>query len=809
MDRGLRASQSQRWVQAKQVFSKLLESRPQYTPAHLYRGEALFRLGYPRKALKNLERAAQDRTLDAPSRHKAHYLKGRALVEIGRLEYSDTQFRHRTAYSAARRKTQEYFLAANVAFHNATKIRKDSYEVVLWRAYSLHRQENFRKALDLLRACERRKPRHWHHKFFRALALDGLHGPNTRSVEIVLGLAEGPPRPEQLDLYIYLLDIYEEVPLVAAEKIPPLIANFRRVSGVRSPEIDSFMEKLEKKREKDRRDIVLEQSLTHAQKLARSEKFLDALRLLKNYEAMEGQTAQVTSSINNLISRWSKLLDLQAQNHLRAVDRDKLREILEEYKIARKMTDKLEIKITLQQRINDLQLALTHLTSSSKVREIAGLLKAGDYKEVLLQLKTVRLSHLQPPDREFRDYIEGVAHYRLDHWKAAVRALRKVRNRTYEDLDLLHGLALVKGGDRSAGLAMVAKLPPQPGNDEVNLLLAEYFAEDGKHVKALSYLDSVRNPPVGGLELAVRLRTEIGINKYNHGDFRRAVSELQAARKILDEKLHKPGADVYTYLGNAYFRLEAFGKAKRVFEALINSNLTTEERTRSREAFLNLSRIHLRDKRDDLAYQDIKEFLSLGGQVPADLKNEYGRLAATFADFMPLDRVDYWNYASTTRDYNYSVIVREKISGSYRVERREAGRSHSEMWKRRGILLVKHTGKDGAVALRIPVNLNPVEKMLPFVEYTTGPGNRLRYTSEVVAINRTVKLPDGQQFHGCLRVRVTRTVAQRTGRESRTRYVIYLAPGVGEVKQEIFQDEKKVAETVLTRIVFKDEGAKE
>ena len=803
MDTGLQAVASRRWTETERIFTTLVEKRPDYSLGHLYLGEARFHMDRPAEALKSLEHAVDDRTLADRERHHAYLLKGRTLVELGRKEVSDADFRRRAGSHDAKRRSRDFFIAANVALHNAFQIFKDSYDVLLWRAYALYRQENFRKTLDVLRACEKKRPGHWHHEFFRALALEGLHGPNTQSVEIVLELAQDAPTLEQRALYVYLTNIYREVPDKIGSKMPQLVLNFHRATGEKLPEISDFLEELERKREEERRAIVLEQTLKHSQKLAQDDRYLDALRLLKNYEAIEGANDRVTRDVNDLIARWSKLLDLQAENNLRTGDHEKLRAVVHEYHAALKMTDKLELKIALQQRINDLQLALTHLTSSKKVREIAKLLKMGEFKRVLTRLGNVKPSDLDPPDRQLYYYIEGVAHYRLAEWKSAVNAFQKVKSRTYEDVDLLHGLALVKEGERSVGIEMLSRLPPQERHDEVNRLLAGRFADGGNNTKALSYLERIKNPNSEDLELLVRCHKEIGIQSYKQGDFRRAVSELQVARKILDEKLHEPGAEVYTCLGNAYFRLEAFGKAKKVFEALINTDLTSEEKSRSREAFINLSRIHLRDRRDDLAYQRLKQFIGLGGQVPTDLKNEYGRLAATFADFMPLDRVHYWSYSSTLEDYNYTVLVKEKLSGSYHVERWESGKSQPEVWKRDGVHLVKHTGKNGAVTFRVPVNLDPVERTLPFTEYTTGPGNRLRYTSEVVAVNRTVKLPDGQVFEGCLQVRVTRTIPQPSGKESRTRYVLYLAPDVGEVKQEIYQDEEKVAETVLTGIVYK------
>ena len=49
-----------------------------------------------------------------------------------------------------------------------------------------------------------------------------------------------------------------------------------------------------------------------------------------------------------------------------------------------------------------------------------------------------------------------------------------------------------------------------------------------------------------------------------------------------------------------------------------------------------------------------------------------------YADFLPLDRIQYWNYTSTAKDYNYTLFVKGEQDGVYRVERREAGSTSEE-----------------------------------------------------------------------------------------------------------------------------------
>src|SRR4029453_6088966 len=242
----------------------------------------------------------------------------------------------------------------------------------------------------------------------------------------------------------------------------------------------------------------------------------------------------------------------------------------------------------------------------------------------------------------------------------------------------------------------------------------------------------------------------------------------------------------------AFFGSHLFDGAKKTSGTVRAVSLTAGEREASREMFLFRAQIHLRDKSPELAYKDLAELVTLGGALPPDLANTYGRLQATYADFIPLDKIQYWNYVSTARDYNYTLFVKDEANGERKVERKEAGNVTEEVWSRQGIYLSK---KIGEMLVKLPVNLKPSEEALPYLEYVS---QGQECTAEVVAIGQTVETPGGKKYADCLKVRLRRAQKLADGKTRFTKYIYYFAPNVGEVKQEVYRDDAKVSEIVLS-----------
>jgi len=133
------------------------------------------------------------------------------------------------------------------------------------------------------------------------------------------------------------------------------------------------------------------------------------------------------------------------------------------------------------------------------------------------------------------------------------------------------------------------------------------------------------------------------------------------------------------------------------------------------------------------------------------------------------------------------------------VERREAGRTSEEVWSRQGIFLTK---KVGDALIKLPVNLKLAEEGLPFVEYASQ-GEEC--AAEIVAIQQTVEIPGGQKYEDCLKVRLRRTQRTADGKVRATKHIFFLAPNVGEVKQEIYRGNTKVSEIVLSDYALRSE----
>jgi tetratricopeptide (TPR) repeat protein len=804
VDEALAAGSVGDWSRAESILGAVLAEVPEYDRARLHRGEALLRLGRPVEALAELDALIQSGRTSETELGSAHHLRGSAFVLLGRTALADSDFRARRGKPDAVRAARDAFLAANVAFANSIERDETNYKAWIGRAYALYRQENYNKAVDVLDTCQRKQPGDWEHRFLRALVMEGLHGQNAQSYQTAIAIAEEPATADRLPLCLFLIERLPALPPDLAADVPGLVTAFRDSTGVRDETIERFLDGQAIENEQLRLAAARATAIERARGLAAEEKLTDAVAVIDEHDASLGLSDEVTALRNEIAERWLRLLDLRSQGYLRAADHKSLARVLDEYKTVANAATKLEIKISVQQKVNDLQLALAQMTSSTKIREASQLARSGEYRAVLELLEPVDPDGLVDSDRDLYHYYLGLARFHGKRWVDAVASFQSVRSRTLEDVDLYEGLALLESGRTAAGLERLANTPPVPGKDDVNRLVARYHAERGEHAKTLARLANIGSPQREDFEMEARSRTSSGSQKARDGDIEGSVEELRHARQIWTEKLQRTDPDVWLQLGHGQLLLDQHSMAKRTLEELVNAPLTPEERVRCRSAHIHLSQVHLREKREDLAYQDLEEYLRWSNDLPAELEETYGNLAAAYADYMPLDRVAHWNHASTIHDYNFTLSVEKNSEGKYRVERREGARIIEETWERSGMFVVQKTGRGGMIELRIPINLERREKTLPFVEYSTGEDGRLRFTSEIVATNRSVSLRDGKSYRGCLQVRLTRTIDLESGKEQRTRFVLWLAPEVGEIRRETYRDDEKVAETELTGIVLRD-----
>jgi tetratricopeptide (TPR) repeat protein len=333
----------------------------------------------------------------------------------------------------------------------------------------------------------------------------------------------------------------------------------------------------------------------------------------------------------------------------------------------------------------------------------------------------------------------------------------------------------------------------------VNRLLAHYFLQQSDYSEAARYFALLERPQPDDSSAHFEARRNLGMHYYREGEYPNAAKEFEIACQLLETQVQRQVPEVYLYLGNSYYRLAETDRAKKVYQDLSNSGLTATQRKKCRDLFLYRGQIYLEQKRQDLAYRDFAEFLQLGGELSRELKDAYGRLVATYASFVPLDSIEHWNYVSTTMDYNYTLSVSKKETGAYRVLRREGGsKVTEETWWRQGIHLTKEVGDS---VFKLPVNLQPTETKIPVIEYTS---RGLECISEIVEIDQTVEIPGRGTFAHCIKVR-NRQKSQTSGGTVRTTtHVFYFAPEVGEIKQEIYRDDVKVSEIVLSEYSRRD-----
>ncbi|HVR72943.1 MAG TPA: tetratricopeptide repeat protein [Planctomycetota bacterium] len=794
-EEGRRSIEGKEWSAAQAAMTALLESEPDHVPALLLRGRVRFELRKYSDSTEDFARAEALGDLTVEERARSILYRGRCLIEQARLELPKSG----TRPEDAARRARDLFLKANVTLLAALELRPEEYDIQLWRGYALLRLENYRKALDVLQACEKADAGRWEHRFFNALAWEGLYRINSQSLESYFAIVEGGPRPELAPVYEHLVEISSDVAPEVGRKIFTAIQLFAaKVSP--SPLIASYLTGARARHETElKQDQIMKASLEIEDHL-RKERFQEAANLINSLLADESSSPTLTKTLRDAGEGWSQLLEATTESLIGSGDREKLETALKNFELARTLTIRIDRLVVLQQKINAVQVAMNRQETSRKIQQAYQLLKGGKNPEVLEEVASMSTEGLTEKDRDLYHYLRGVASYNLGQWSAAARAFAAMGQRNFDNLDVFHGVALVRSGQETNGISLLENLPPEAMTEEVHRILGQHHAARGDSRMAVRHFSSIKAPSPAEIESHLQSRRKLGLEFYKNGDYTHAIEEFQAARQILEVQLHQKAVDVYLYLGNSYFRLEDFARAKKTYQDLSDTDLTAAEKSQCKDLYLHRGEIYVKEKHPDLAYQDFAEFVRLGGRIPAVLKDKYGRLVATYADYLPLDKVQYWNYTSTARDYSYTLYVKGSEGGEYKVERREAGNTSEETWSRKGIVLTRNVGE---TLMKLPINLNPAEEALPFLRYTSRGQD---WAAEVVAIQQTVETPGGRVFEDCLKVRVRRTQKQPDGSVQSTKNIFYFAPSVGEVKQEVYRDDTKVSEIVLSDFVLKTQG---
>ena len=792
LNTGNEALSAEDWEVALDCATRLLEEEPEELAAHLLRGKALFGLERYAAALETFGFLLEQDPDDPEMAYDIHMATGRCHVEMGRQVLSDRELPSAGFSTESRRHSRDFFLHANLHFSEALDLTPGAYDALLWRGYCTFRLENFPKAVEILEACNAVRPGRWEHRYFSALALEGMYKINTQSIETYLSIARDGPKSEMAPVYEHMTALHPRVTQNVANALFRHIVRFAEKHPNDSLVVREFLGRMQEQKDARERRAKLATVSREVQDLLAQDQFSHAILMIQRFlEEVEG-ASDIEEPLRDAKESWSKLLEARAAGLVTSDDRSLLERALATYKLSRELTQEVDRLVVLQQRINGLQLSLARKQTSRKIQVTFELLKQQKYEDVLEQLSDTSAEGLTESDRDLYHYMIGVSSFNLGKWSAATGAFRNMKRRDFEKLDAYHGLSLVKSGQKASGMEMLVGVPAEQRNDEINRLLGRHLLEDDNPERAVDYLRSIQEPTTDDSELHWKAQRDLGMNYYRKGDYGKAAERLQAACRVLESELRQRPPDVYLHLGNAHYRLDELERAKKVYQDLSNSGLTQAERKRCRDLYVHRAQIHLHEKHPDLAYRDFTEFLGLGGQLPSELQAEYGRLVATYGDFMPLDKIQYWNYVSTSTDYNYTLEVKELGTGAYQVNRREGGNTVSEeTWWRQGNELTREVGNG---MLRFPINLNPAEKLYPVLQYES---RGMECTSEIVDINQTVRIPDRGTYKHCIKVRARKKIRTASGAVHYTKHIIFLAPGIGEVSQEIYRNDVRVSQIVL------------
>ena len=782
------AAKAEDWATARDSSSALIEAEPGHMPSYILRGHALFELGDYVAALQDFQRVEQAGGWTGEDAFMALYYQGRCWIELG-CHGQDTRSTPPERDPGAER---EPFLKANALLEEAANIASDEdrYEANAWRSYALLCLDNRALAADCLKACEAIHPERWEHKFFAILAREAVAGVTTEGVQEQLEIVAPGPRREFTPVYEHLAAVSDSVSPELARKIYDAVSAFAAAVPKHPGPIGNYLLEYRKKVDSDRRLARKSSTNKKAKELIAREQFKEAVDFLEDYLRQEGSDQEVEEVLRDTEERWSVFLEVRTETLIASNGKEDLATALLNYRLAHRLTKKVDRLVILQQKINALELAVTRQDSSQKIQQTHDLLKAGRYADVLKTLAAVPPEGLSEHDRDLYNYLRGSSYFQLGDWESAVRCFHAVRRASFENMDTLYGLALVRSGQQATGVMRLENLSPKARTEEVNRTLGHYYVEHDDFAKAVECLSVLKTPSQPDLEALLRARRECGVISYKRGDYSKAIEEFQAARQILEVQLRRKATDIYLYLGNAYFLSKDCERAKKIYQDLIEADLTQAEKVGWRDLFLNLGRIHLQEKHPDLSYKALSDFIRLGGELPLDMADAYGRLVATYADFMPLDRIEYWSYSGRGLDSSYSLRIKAETGGEYRVEKKEGTTQYEETWSRRGIFLTKQAGER---IEKLPINLNPSQETPPSISYTSQ-GQECK--SELVGFQEAVELRGGRQFTDCLKIRI-----RRRGEGSKggiTEEIVYLAPGVGEVKREIYRNGTKATEVLLS-----------
>ena len=490
---GMSAIEARNWTDAASLLGEVIKKNPSYSPAFLARGRARFELGHHREALEDVDRAIEAEDLPEGETFEALLLKGRCFVEIGRRQFALAPDDRSTDAVKQRKEARTNFVHANAVLDDALELEPERYEGLLWRAYCYLRLQNHRRALELLRQCEKIDPGHWEHRYFRALTIEDLYELNAESLNLYLEITGGRIRAELSPVYEHLIEIFPKAHEKYQAQILERLEEYAASTVDPSPELVELLretrEKLRQKEIEERRRSVL----ARASELGDRGEFEEALFVLDEIRKTD-TSEEVLEGIQQIKEKWSLRLEADAITLASSSEKEKLQEALGKFQEAQKLTTEVDRIGALQQRINTTQLTLTRRATSQNLQKCYALLKKGKFKEVLEALRRIPLQTLENEEKDLYHYLRGIANFKLKRWRTAVLSFEKIAQRPSQDLDLLLGLALVYSGDKEKGAAHLQLVPEEKKDDNVHKILAEHFLQKKEFDKAMVHLEGIRKP---------------------------------------------------------------------------------------------------------------------------------------------------------------------------------------------------------------------------------------------------------------------------------------------------------------------------
>ena len=801
-DQRVAAIAESRWVDARGAFDKLLEGRPDHAPARLLRAEACMHLGEVEIALSDLEKALHSSALPDPRTGYAHFLRGRCLVQKGQRLVDDTAFRTHAVDPDLGRRAREHFMSANVAFRRASEIAPAHYDSLLWRAYSLYRQENYRRALQILKTCDTLLPDDWRQRFFRVLAREGAQGLDTRSVEQVLEIASDLPSDETFPVINYLIDIHDEVPESAARRIEQVVETFRRETGVRSTRLTAFLGRVEEEHATRERSTVVAHTIEQARKLAIEGRYEDSIGILVRFRKRRGEHPDVRKLHDQLSERWSRLLETSAAPLVDDGSPARLQEALKIYHSARDLTENADRAGAMLKKVAMVENLLHQHHVGEQLDEAARLREQGRHVQALALVDRLSLDRLDKINRNLLHFERGGALYHLERWNDASASFARISpdaSRDFEPLTLLHGMSLVRSNRLEAGVALLKTTPTDQRDDTMNRLIASQLFGSGRLAEALTFLADVSEPGPDDTRLEANSRKHLGIELFGKHEYSKAAEHLTRSANLFRSVLDETSPETLALLGKAQHRRGQLDLARTAFEEFAQARPPRTAQVRFRDVYLSLGRLRLKDEDRRGAYEALKLYVSLGGTLPSDLSTTQARLVATFADYLPLDRVVYWRYE---RDFPagkepFDVFVREDADGRYNIEVREDELTLEEEWWLEEDVLVRRSRR---AEFRLPTRLREGSDELPTIEYDGGGQNCV---ARIVSYDDSVDIASKRSFRNCLRIETTRDLPIGDGETRRIRQLVWLAPGEGEVRRQIFDADTLVTTIELQEVKFR------